>query len=199
MGGGPAHSAVDSLHTLTDGLGDDDEFSLFRFDTTLELPPKVNCETINDFGRQRLRDIIETCRTPRGGGTYMWSALTTVLSNYVHGDGDAWIVCLTDGASTDKPEAFVQHLAARPDVHLIIIGVGLPEANVPWYHGVCTKNGADPMGEYVQCGTTPQAIAEAFAEVRRRVSEVVEASGDRLNSNDAECRRLLEKVRSTLP
>ena len=197
MSGNRTLAAVESLKDLVANLGDEDEISLFRFDNSLELPPKIDRSIIANLGRPRINDIIDTCLQPREGGTNLWGALQQILNNFVNAQGETWIVCLTDGESADSHAAFVADfcnpISQKPNTHLILIGVGLQASRVAFYTSVCTKFGSDPLGEYLPCGTNPESIAKAFCEVKRRVSEHVEAEGEHLEGDDGKCRDLLEE------
>jgi hypothetical protein len=189
MRGDPLNMAVDNmLHIFETHVHEHDAVSLVRFDhrTFEEIPIQVRgAETAQLKARFEAVRHIEDM-----GGTAMYAALATAIRQATSAgfDKEAWIICLTDGCSTDKPDAVLQQLRVLPNVHVIIIGIGLPGRVLPTVRDVC-KARDDSKGQYIPAGGL-DALNEAFATAASLlpVSQTFDLDGDL--SGD-ECRALM--------
>ena len=131
----------------------------------------------------------------------MYSALNNVVSS-VNGlqsiSAETWVVCLTDGESSDGPNSCmneIQHSATN--LHIIVIGVGLSSSLYPSMENLCSKylpRTKTTKGFFIPTSSDISAIQGAFQKVASRipVSQTFELDG---SVSDDECRNLIQKYR----
>ncbi|KAJ1615937.1 hypothetical protein T492DRAFT_1152581 [Pavlovales sp. CCMP2436] len=76
--------------------------------------------------------------------------------------GETWILCLTDGKSSDHPNEATRQLQAAERLHTTIIGVALAESRVAQMQALCRPR-ANSKGAYIASGESAAALQNAFA------------------------------------
>jgi hypothetical protein len=187
MSGAKAETAVDNMLKIYDDfVHDGDHLAFLRFSKTTET--LVALQHVEGGRRGTIRTAINQGRQIRGGGTQMYSGIEAAISAAAT-ESESWIICLTDGCSGGTPEAVEQRLAATPNIHLIIIGIGLSHDYVPTMERLCHAHDAS-KGNFIPTGASLDALNGAFATAAAMlpVSQTFDLDGE---LNDAECRQYL--------
>ena len=164
-----------------------------------EVRTSIPLQLVNsEDHKQILHKQIDNDREhPESGGTSMYCALhdaiCTLQSNNV--TDSSWIVCLTDGASNKvRYTEFEKELRkSSPNLHLIIVGINLPQRYQDHIRQLCTKfSQEDSKGCFIPTEADADAIENAFGAVASRipVSLTFELDG---KLTDGECLSFMEK------
>jgi hypothetical protein len=175
---------------------------LIMFDHEVEeAVPLQRIESEQDLAR--LGRNMTNLRIEKWGGTNMYSALHRVLDsldNRTVGESeDVWIICLTDGASADKPTLIREQLRNTPDnLHMILIGVNLENQLHQAMFDLCNKyragNNPQNKGIFLPTALNIDAIEASFNQVASLipVSQTFELDGV---MSDEQCRAWLDQYR----
>ena len=150
--------------------------------------------------KSELRQVFRQVQVTLDGGTAMYTALQRVISeaNASGDDLETWIVCLTDGASTDKHIIgnVSRSLVESPDsLNIIVVGINLGSSVEEEMRSLCSKYGAtrnSNKGIFLRSEATIESLNQAFQNVSQHipVSGTFELDGD---LSDDDCRMLISE------
>jgi hypothetical protein len=170
---------------------------LITFDCSTRVKVPLQCIRDDDH-KFNLKEKLDCARNGNWGGTYMYKALDTALSVImdVPDDVEIWIICLTDGESSDDSSIVESRLcASRDNVHVILIGVDLCGSLYGPMQALCRKFG--PPGQTKTKGFFIPTVSEldemnnAFQSVANiiPVSQTFQLDGELSNED---CRHLMK-------
>ncbi|CAB9511697.1 Ring finger protein [Seminavis robusta] len=186
------------------------DYALMMFDSHAQVGDHVGVTMFNhqhkhavptvpirdEAHKGQLREQINGTRNdiPLGGGTHMFSALSSVIERVERGEPvPTWIVCLTDGDSDDTEEPLRQQLQqSRRNLHLVVVGVNLFPDYEQRMRLLCQKySNRRSKGFYVGSNSTLDSMEAAFKRVQQGipVSQTFDLLGE---PTDDECRALIE-------
>ena len=168
---------------------------LITFDSRFHI--RVPLQQIsNERQKQNLRTDISKARNGHWGGTNMYTALSAGLDS-IDGTGfdcETWIICLTDGESTDSFTLVRDRLRHSPNnVHIIVIGVNLDFQLHQQMRDLCNKfRPGHTKGFFIPTSGEVSAMNSAFRKVasKIKVSDTFELDGE---LTDSECRGLMRR------